>query len=263
MSNVISDLKKVLLVPIHKEGYKFIAIFAAVSFFFALFNDILGLVGFVLTMWCAYFFRNPERFTIAAENDIISPADGVVNSVENNAIVPAELGLDPKLKWSKISIFLNVFDVHVNRVPISGVVEKVCYKEGEFLSANDASASEKNERSSVIVRTKNNQIIVFSQVAGLVARRILNELDEGQEVKAGELYGLIRFGSRTDIYLPENSNIKTLVGQKMIGGETIIAHLNNASTAKKIDSVKVQNKKSTSKKPATKKTVAKKVVSKK
>ncbi len=260
MSNVISDLKKVLLVPIHKEGYKFIAIFAAVSFFFALFNDTLGLVGFVLTMWCAYFFRNPERFTIAAENDIISPADGVVNSVENNAIVPAELGLDPKLKWSKISIFLNVFDVHVNRVPVSGVVERICYKEGEFLSANDASASEKNERSSVVVRTKNNQKIIFSQVAGLVARRILNELTEGQEVKAGELYGLIRFGSRTDIYLPENSNIKTLVGQRMIGGETIIAQLDNSSAAKKSDSVKAKNKKAAPKKKVENKKICLKII---
>jgi phosphatidylserine decarboxylase len=249
MSNIVSDLKKVLMVPIHKEGYKFIAIFAAVAFFLALFNDTLGVIGFVLTLWCAYFFRNPPRFTIAEENDIISPADGVINSIAKNATPPAELDLDPKKKWVKISVFLNVFDVHVNRVPISGTVEKVCHKEGEFLSANDDEASDKNERSSVLLKTKNSQEIVFAQVAGLVARRIVNELVDGQEVKAGELYGLIRFGSRADIYLPENSKIRTVIGQKMTGGETIIAHLSAAKTivAKKKPAIKA--------KTASKKTV--------
>ena len=235
MSNVISDLKKVLIVPIHKEGHKFIAIFGAIAFIFALINAVLGLIGLILTLWCVYFFRNPERFTLAAENDIISPADGVINAIKKNAKTPEELKLDAKLKWTKISVFLNVFDVHVNRVPTSGKVMQVKYKEGEFLSANNDAASERNERSSVVLKTKNNQQIVFSQVAGLVARRIFNDLKEGDEVKAGDLYGIIRFGSRTDIYLPENTEIKTLVGQKMIGGETIIAKLSGKSSISTFD----------------------------
>ncbi len=254
MSNVICDLKKVLLVPIHKEGHKFIAIFAGVAFFFALFSSTLGLIGLILTLWCVYFFRNPERFTLADDNDIISPADGVVNAIEKNAFVPEELKLDKKAKWTKISVFLNVFDVHVNRVPTSGVVKQVKYQEGQFLSANDEDASDKNERSSVVLKTKNNQEIVFSQVAGLVARRIFNELKEGDEVKAGDLYGIIRFGSRTDIYLPDNSEIKTLIGQRMIGGETIIAKLaGKSSVAKKVATKKIAKKTSTKKTKTTKK----------
>ncbi len=225
MSNVISDLKKVLLVPIHKEGHKFIAIFAAVSFVLALMSSTLGIIGLILTSWCVYFFRNPKRFTLAEDCDVISPADGVINAIEENAKIPAELNLDSKLVWIKISVFLNVFDVHVNRVPTSGKVLQVKYKEGEFLSANNEDASERNERSSVVLKSKNNQEIVFTQVAGLVARRIFNDLKKGDEVKAGDLYGIIRFGSRTDIYLPQKSEIKTVVGQRMIGGETIIAKL--------------------------------------
>jgi phosphatidylserine decarboxylase len=247
MSNIVADLKKVLIVPIHKEGYKFIAIFGIVAFILALINSSLGLIGLILTLWCVYFFRNPTRFTLADDDDIISPADGVVNNIENNASVPEELDLDPKEEWTKISVFLNVFDVHVNRLPASGEVLEVKYKEGLFLSANSEDASEKNERSSVLLKTKNNQNIVFSQVAGLVARRIFNELKKGDEVKAGKVYGIIRFGSRTDIYLPKGSKIKTLIGQRMIGGETIIAKLTKTSavakTKPKSTAVKKTNKK--------------------
>lgn len=232
MSNIISDLKKVLLVPIHPEGFKFIAIFGFIAFISALFSSTLGLIGLILTLWCVYFFRNPKRFTLADENDIISPADGVVNAIVENANAPEELGFDNKTKWTKISVFLNVFDVHVNRVPTAGKVTQVKYQEGQFLSANDENASDKNERSSVVLKTKLGSEIIFSQVAGLVARRIFNELQEGDDVKAGDVYGIIRFGSRTDIYLPQNSQIKTVVGQKMIGGETIIAQLVKKSIAK-------------------------------
>lgn len=248
MSNVISDLQKVLIVPIHKEGHKFIAIFAAVAFILSLFSSSLGLVGLVLTLWCVYFFRNPQRFTLAQDDDVISPADGVVNAIEEDAQAPEELGLDAKLKWTKISVFLNVFDVHVNRVPTTGKVLQVKYKEGEFLSANDEDASDRNERSSVVLKTKTNQEIVFSQVAGLVARRIFNDLKEGDEVKAGDLYGIIRFGSRTDIYLPAKTQIKTVVGQRMIGGETIIAQLPKKAAAKKAPAKKAPAKKAVTKK---------------
>lgn len=223
-SSHISDLLKVILVPIHKEGFKFIMIFAVVTIILALMSSTLGTIGLVLTLWCIFFFRDPERFTPQGENLIISPADGVVSSIENNATPPQELGLSNN-NWTKISVFLNVFNVHVNRAPIAGKITKVVYKPGKFLSANLAEASSENERNSAIVKTKNGDEIVFVQVAGLVARRIVSDLKEGEEVKAGQRYGIIRFGSRADIYLPNDTKVKALVGQTMVGGETVIAEI--------------------------------------
>lgn len=220
-----SDLLKVVLVPIHKEGFKFIMIFAIASIILAMMSSTLGLIGLVLTLWCVFFFRDPERFTPAGENLVISPADGVINSIEHNANPPQELGLGKSNDWTKISVFLNVFNVHVNRAPIAGRIIKINYQPGKFLSANLPEASSENERNSAVVRTKNGEEIVFVQVAGLVARRIVSDLKEGQEVKAGERYGIIRFGSRADIYLPKGVKIKALNGQTMVGGETIIAEL--------------------------------------
>lgn len=261
MENIVSDLKKVLIVPIHKEGYKLIAIFGGVAFILALLSSTLGLIGMIATLWCVYFFRNPERFPLAATNELVSPADGVVNNIENNALPPKELGLDMKKKWTKISIFLNVFNVHVNRVPIAGRILKIKYQEGDFLSANLDHASEKNERSSVLLRTKGNQEIVFSQVAGFVARRIINDLKEGDEVKTGETYGIIKFGSRADLYLPADSEIKTLVGQTMIGGETIIAKLSGKAEAISKTEVVIAKNVAAKRKTAAKKEVV--VVNKK
>ena len=223
-NNHISDLLKVVFVPIHKEGFKFIMIFAFVTIIFALLNNTMGTIGLVLTLWCVFFFRDPQRFTPAGENLVISPADGVVNLIEQNATPPEELGL-ARNDWTKISIFLNVFNVHVNRAPIAGTITKVNYKPGKFLSANLEEASAENERNAAIVKTKNGEQIVFVQVAGLVARRIISDLKEGQEVAAGDRYGIIRFGSRADIYLPKTTKIKALVGQTMVGGETVIAEL--------------------------------------
>lgn len=216
------DALKLAAFPVHKEGFKFIIIFAVVTIILALMSDTLGLIGFVLTLWCIFFFRDPQRITPQDSSAIISPADGIVTFIENGVTAPQDLGYGDK-KFNKISVFLNVFNVHVNRVPVSGVVTKVSYKAGKFLSANVAEASSENERNSVVVKTAKGDEIIFVQVAGLVARRIVSEIKEGQEVKAGEKYGIIRFGSRADIYLPENVEIKTLVGQTMIGGETIIA----------------------------------------
>ncbi|MFT6332371.1 MAG: phosphatidylserine decarboxylase [Lentimonas sp.] len=225
MSN-FSDLAKVVLVPIHKEGIKFILIFAFVTIILALLSDALGLIGLVLTLWCIFFFRDPERFTPVNEKLIISPADGIVNSIEENTTPPEELELKGE-DWTKISVFLNVFNVHVNRTPISGKVTKVAYREGKFLSANLAEASNENERNSVVVKTKGKggKEIVFVQVAGLVARRIVSDLKEGDEVVAGQRYGIIRFGSRADIYLPKDVEVKALIGQTMTGGETVIAEI--------------------------------------
>ncbi len=219
------DAVKLVLFPIHKEGYKFILIFALATAVFALFSNVLGLIGLVLTLWCIFFFRDPERIIPVEENVVISPADGVVTRVEYGVTAPDDLGYGNK-KFNKISVFLNVFNVHVNRVPLSGTITKVSYKPGKFLSANVDEASSENERNSVVVKTSEGVEVIFVQVAGLVARRIVSEAKEGQEVIVGDRYGIIRFGSRADIYLPENVAIKSLVGQTMIGGETIIAKLN-------------------------------------
>ena len=224
MSNA-SDLLKIILVPIHKEGFKFIMIFAFATILLALMNNTLGTIGLVLTLWCVFFFRDPERFTPQGENLIISPADGVINLIEQNATPPEELGL-ANSDWTKVSVFLNVFNVHVNRAPIAGTITTVNYKPGKFFSANLAEASAENERNSAVVQTKNGQQVVFVQVAGLVARRIISDLKEGQQVQAGDRYGIIRFGSRADIYLPKTTKLKVLVGQTMVGGETVMAELN-------------------------------------
>ncbi len=223
-NNHITDLLKVVFVPIHKEGFKFILIFAFATIILSLMSNFLGTIGLVLTIWCVFFFRDPERFTPQAENLIISPADGVINLIEQNATPPAELGLANN-DWTKISVFLNVFNVHVNRAPIAGKIVQVNYKPGKFLSANLEEASAENERNSAVVQTKDGIQIVFVQVAGLVARRIVSDLKQGQEIKAGERYGIIRFGSRADIYLPKTSKVKVLVGQTMVGGETVIGEL--------------------------------------
>jgi phosphatidylserine decarboxylase len=219
------DALKLVTFAIHKEGYKFIIIFALVTALLALLSNSLGLIGLVATLWCIFFFRDPERIIPVEENIIISPADGVVTRVEYGVAAPDDLGYGNK-KFNKVSVFLNVFNVHVNRVPVGGMVTKIIYKPGKFLSANAAEASEENERNSVVVKTADGVEIIFVQVAGLVARRIISDLKEGQEVRIGDRYGIIRFGSRADIYLPEDIAIKSLVGQTMIGGETIIAKLN-------------------------------------
>jgi len=224
--NDLFDALKLVTFPIHKEGYKFILIFALVTALLAMLSNSLGLIGFVVTLWCIFFFRDPERITPRDENVIISPADGVVTRVEFGVVAPDDLGYGNK-KFNKISVFLNVFNVYVNRVPVSGTVSKVSYKPGKFLSANADEASDENERNSVVVKTAKGKEVIFVQVAGLIARRIVSDLNEGQEVVAGERYGIIRFGSRADIYLSEEVEIKSLVGQTMIGGETIIAKLSS------------------------------------
>ena len=223
--NDLLDALKLVTFPIHKEGYKFIFIFAIATAILALLSNFLGVIGLVATLWCIFFFRDPERFVPLEDNVIISPADGVVTRVEYGAEAPEELGYG-KTKFNKISIFLNVFNVHVNRVPLSGEVTKIIYRPGKFLSANAEDASVENERNSVVVKNSNGTEIIFVQVAGLVARRIISDLKEGQEVVAGQRYGIIRFGSRADLYFPENVEIKSLLGQTMVGGETIIAKIN-------------------------------------
>ncbi|WP_169569288.1 phosphatidylserine decarboxylase [Sneathiella limimaris] len=218
------DTLKSVLVPINKEGYRFIAIFAVITLLLFLFTGaFLGWIGVVLTLWCVYFFRDPDRHVPTREGLMVSPADGVVQMIER-AVPPEELGLgnDPMLR---ISVFLNVFNVHVNRVPLGGKVIKQVYRPGKFLNAALDKASEENERHAVHLQTEDGKDIVFVQIAGLVARRIICDLVDGQEVRTGERFGLIRFGSRTDIYLPDGVEPLIGVGQTMVGGETVIADL--------------------------------------
>ena len=212
---------KTLLVPIHPAGWPFIALFAAGTVALNLFSDALGIAGVVLTLWCVYFFRDPERITPVREGLIISPADGVVKMIDK-APPPKELNMGDKDRW-RICVFMNVFNVHVNRIPISGTVTALNYRPGKFLNASLDKASEFNERQSVRLTTSGDIDIAFVQIAGLVARRIKCDIQEGQEVITGQRFGLIRFGSRVDVYLPKDVPALVAVGQRAVAGETVIA----------------------------------------
>lgn len=211
------------LVPIHPAGYPFIATFAVVTVILFLIWEPLGWLGVLLTAWCVYFFRHPPRVTPARPDLVVAAADGVVQTIVQ-AVPPAELGLGDK-PLTRVSIFLSVFNVHVNRIPADGAVVDVKYRPGKFLNANLEKASEENERCAVSLRLPDGRMLVFVQIAGLIARRIICDLSAGQPVVAGETYGLIRFGSRTDIYLPDGVEPLVSVGQTMIGGETVLADL--------------------------------------
>lgn len=210
------------LPSIHKEGYLFIAIFIAVTFVLFALSNTLGVIGVVLTVWCICFFRDPERVTPLIENVIVSPADGKVSLIVKDIEAPKELEMGSE-KFTRVSIFLSVFDVHVNRIPVEGKIIKLHYHPGKFINASFDKASEFNERQTVLIESKAGEQFPVVQIAGLVARRIVCNLDENQEVKAGERFGIIRFGSRVDLYLPQGYEPKVIVGQYMIGGETVIA----------------------------------------
>lgn len=211
-----------VIVPIHKEGHLFIAAFFVASLGLFLLWNPAGWVGLVLTAWCVYFFRNPDRVTPSRPGILVSPADGTVCSI-SEAIPPAELGMGDTPR-TRITVFLSVFNVHVNRTPAAGKITELAYVRGQFLDAAADNASEVNERQLVRMTTEDGHDIAFAQVAGLVARRILCDLKEGQSVERGELFGLIRFGSRTDIYLDPAQTCLVSIGQTMIGGETVLAN---------------------------------------
>ena len=205
---------------IHAEGYKFLVISGIITIVFYSFSNFLGLIGLVLTIWVYYFFRDPERVIIDDNNYLVSPADGEIIKVEE-VDGPKELGLENK-KFNKISVFMNVFDCHVNRTPCAGKIEEILYKPGTFVNASLDKASEDNERNYFKIKdTENNDIIVV-QIAGLVARRIVCESNKDQELKQGDRIGMIRFGSRADVYY-ENYQPLVKVGQKAISGETLLA----------------------------------------
>ncbi len=205
---------------IHTEGYKFIVIAVFITIIFLLINNFLGLIGILLTVWVYYFFRDPERIIIGDDSYLVSPADGEVIKVEE-VDGPKELGLENK-KFKKISIFMNVFDCHVNRTPCSGIVEDILYKPGKFLNASLDKASEDNERNYYKIKDKHGNDIVVVQIAGLVARRIVCETNKNQELNQGDRIGMIRFGSRADVYY-ENYEPLVKVGQTAISGETLLA----------------------------------------
>jgi phosphatidylserine decarboxylase len=205
---------------LHSEGYKFIVIAAVITIIFYNFSGFLGLVGLVLTIWVYYFFRDPERVIIEDDNYLVSPADGEVIKVEE-VDGPKELGLENK-KFNKISIFMNVFDCHVNRTPCKGKIEEILYKPGKFLNASFDKASEDNERNYYKIKDVHGNDIIVVQIAGLIARRIVCESNKDQNLSQGERIGMIRFGSRADIYY-ENYQPLVKIGQLAISGETLLA----------------------------------------
>ena len=205
---------------IHNEGYRFIVIFGAATLILYFISGFLGLVGLVLTIWCYYFFRDPERFSINDENYLVSPADGLILQVQESS-GPKELNMEEK-KFTKVSIFMNVFDCHVNRTPCSGKLAEMIYKPGKFLNASLDKASEDNERKYYKITNTHGEDVIVVQIAGLIARRIVSDVSESSELKQGDRIGMIRFGSRVDMYF-NNYNPLVKVNQKAIAGETLLA----------------------------------------
>ena len=206
---------------IHKEGYKFLAISIIATFLILLFSKFLGSILILITIWIYYFFRDPERFSINDDNFLVSPADGLVTSISEQK-GPVELQLE-NTTYTKISVFMNVFNCHVNRTPISGKIEEINYKPGKFLNASFDKASEENERNYFKIKcSSTGEEIIIVQIAGLIARRIVCEVEQGQDLKQGDRIGMIRFGSRVDIFF---KNKKTLakIGQNVVAGESLIA----------------------------------------
>ncbi len=220
--SVINSIRSQLS-PIHPEGYPFVGGFALVSLILFWLWPPLGWLGTVATLWCAYFFRDPPRVTPIRDGIIVAPADGRVSQVAN-AVPPQELGLSPR-PLLRISIFMSVFNCHVNRSPIAGRIERMVYRRGKFLSADLDKASVDNERNSFVITTGTGARLAVIQIAGLVARRIVPFTREGETVAAGQRIGMIRFGSRVDVYLPEGARALVGEGQTAIAGETVIADL--------------------------------------
>lgn len=224
MFDLKNTLKRVI-VPISSEGYKIIIIAFIITFLVGTLSSFLGSIFFILSLFCIYFFRNPDRVLPDDEKAIIAPADGIIDAIEKVS-PPEELELDSNKNWTRVSIFLSVFNVHVQRTPVAGTVTKTHYREGKFFNISDDKYSKDNERQSCVITTKDGIDIPLVQIAGLIARRIVCNISINQEVEKGFVYGLIKFGSRVDIYLPDDIEPLVKIGQTMIGGETIIAKLN-------------------------------------
>ena len=233
LGDFLRDLESIksFFPSIHKAGTPFIIIFIVVTIIISIFSDFLGWLGVILSIWCVYFFRDPERVTPTDENIIIAPADGKIISI-SEAAVPENLSDEKNQKMKRISIFMNVFNVHVNRIPISGKVVWMKYVPGAFFNASLDKSSEDNERMISKLEIKKETFIYIVQIAGLIARRIKCDLEENQNVKIGNRFGIIRFGSRVDLYLPTSCRISALRNQTSIAGETILAYLDKSPKAK-------------------------------
>lgn len=243
LNKTINDLKRTItqtvFVAPHKAGLPFIAGFAIVSILLAMVSETLGLIGLVLTLWCVYFFRDPDRSVPQRDGLVLAPGDGRITQIVHAVPLPKELlSADQIIEddedgdYTRISIFLSVFDVHVQRNPIGGLVKKVVYKPGMFLNAGNDLASAENERCAALILRPDGKDLAVVQIAGLVARRIICDLQEGQDIRAGARYGLIRFGSRLDIYLPKGVEPLVCAGQRTIGGETVLADFNSHEAAR-------------------------------
>ena len=209
--------------PMHREGIKFVLIFALITVGFFFISDWLGWAGVGLTIWCYYFFRDPQRTTPTRDGLLVSPADGIISLIEK-AVPPEELGMSPDA-LTRVSVFMNVFNCHVNRAPVAGDVVSIAYRAGKYFNASLDKASSDNERNSLALKIADGRQIAVVQIAGLVARRIVCFVKTSQVMRTGERFGLIRFGSRVDVYLPEGVHPLVSVGQSMVAGETVIADL--------------------------------------
>jgi len=216
--------------PMHPEGYRFVGIFAAITLVLFWIASFLGWIGVGLTVWCYYFFRDPKRSTPTRAGLLVSPADGVISLIEK-AVPPAELGMSGDA-LTRVSVFMNVFNCHVNRAPIEGEITAVAYRPGKFFNASLDKASVDNERNSVCIRMGDDRQIAVVQIAGLVARRIVCFVEPGQKMLTGERFGLIRFGSRLDVYLPDGVQPLVSLGQTMVAGETVLADLTSDEAAR-------------------------------
>ena len=224
------NLLSTVIKPMHREGRRFVAVFAVVTVVLFLIWVPLGWIGVILTIWCYYFFRDPKRAVPEAANLVLSPADGVVSLI-GLAAPPAELGLGPEPRL-RISVFMSVFDCHVNRMPVTGRITAIAYRPGKFVSASLDKASDDNERNGLAIELADGRHLAVVQIAGLVARRIVCFARQGQTLRGGDRFGLIRFGSRLDVYLPDGVVPLVVLGQTMIAGETVIATLDPAQTAR-------------------------------
>ncbi len=228
---MIETIKSFVMVPLHKAGMMYIGIFAGVTLILGLLlGTFFFMLGVILTAWSVYFFRDPARVVPQEEGLIVASADGLVTEVSQNVALPTELdNAETKdTSYTKISVFLSVLDVHVNRVPVAGEIKQIKYNKGKFLNAANDKASSENERSATLIKMADGREIAVVQIAGLVARRIVNELKEGDTVKTGQRLGIIRFGSRVDVYVPANSAVKVIEGQKTVAGETVLADLKSS-----------------------------------
>ena len=223
-------MRDTFIKPMHPEGYRFVGIFAAITVVLFLIWQVLGWIGVGLTVWCYYFFRDPKRSVPLGDTLVLSPADGVVSLIEP-AVPPVELGLGPQA-LTRVSVFMSVFNCHVNRMPVGGQITAIAYRPGKFFNASVDKASTDNERNGVAILLPDGRQVGVVQIAGLVARRIVCFASTGQTLRAGDRFGLIRFGSRLDVYLPVGVAPMVSLGQTMIAGETVIADLSSTAAAR-------------------------------